>query len=210
MPVSRRRKGGKKPSPLPRPPPALQHRLLAVCSFLRSLGQKLAKPSGWLWEVIIGLSVIVGLISGALFLLPPRITVELLDDPADPYYVSFLIKNAWVLPLRNVTPFMGLCRLQISNPPTTINGDCKDPSAVRLMPPVWKPRDLAVDESFAVPIEHTFKINLHSFVDGDIVVGATYRPWIWPWATERTFRFVSQKMQDGHSRWVPEARSTGR
>ena len=207
MPQSRGRKRGKGQLSSPKLPPASHHRLLAVCSFLKNLGQKIAKPSGHLWRGTIALSVIVGLAAGALFLLPPRITVELLDDPADPYYVSFLIKNAWVLPLRDVTPFMGLCRLQISDPPTTFNGNCKNPSAVRLMPPIWKPRDLAVGESFPAPIENTFKINIHSFVDGDIVVGATYRPWIWPWATEQAFRFVAQKMQDGHSRWVREDKS---
>jgi hypothetical protein len=208
MPQSRDRKPRKRRSRTPTRSPAGHHLLLVTRTFLQRLKQRLAEPSRHLWKGIVALSVIVGLTAGALFLLPPRITVELFADPADPYYVSFLIKNAWILPLRNVTPFMGLCRLQISNPPTVINGNCADPAAVRLIPPKWKPRDLAVDESFAAPIENTFKIDLYAFAGGDIVLGASYKPWIWPWAIERAFRFVSQKMQDGHYRWVPEARAT--
>src|ERR1700674_1271377 len=111
MPVSRRRKGGKKPSPLPKISPTTNHPLMAACILLRSLGRTSAKAIVHSWKLVGSASVVVGLVAGALFLFPPRLTIDLLGDSSDPYAVSFVVKNAWVLPMRNVTPFLGLCEL---------------------------------------------------------------------------------------------------
>jgi hypothetical protein len=115
--------------------------------------------------------------------------------------------------MRAVTPFLGLCQLNLDHPintptgPETLDlvGNCTDHAAVRMMPPSWKARDLGVDESFSERIVDVFNVPGWSFVGGDIVVGATFKPWYWPGQIERYFRFVGQRQRDGSYRWVPEA-----
>jgi hypothetical protein len=115
--------------------------------------------------------------------------------------------------MRAVTPFLGLCQLTLDHPINTpygpktlkLQGDCADPAAVRMVPPSWKPRDLGVDQSFSERIVDVFNVPGRSFIGGDIVFGATFKPWYWPFKLERYFRFVAQQQRDGSYRWVPEA-----
>jgi hypothetical protein len=184
----------------------VQHRLLLVVyNFLQSLFGALAKVWPLFWKAAIAASVVVGLVSGALFLFPPKLTVDLLGDPSDAYATSFVIKNSWVLGMRDVTPFLEICKLELSFPKTTINGDCAHRGAVRAIHPNWTPRYLGVDESFTEKIASVFNIPSRSFAGGDIGFGATFKAWYLPFTFERMFRFVAQQQQDRSYRWVPEA-----
>src|ERR1700688_4769938 len=114
MPRSRGRPVGRRPPPPPTPLPAQRRLLSAVYNFLQSLFGTLARVWQAFWRLIIGASILIGLVAGALFLFPPRLTVEMVGESSDPYFVSFVIKNAWVLPMRDVTPFLGLSNLSMN------------------------------------------------------------------------------------------------
>ncbi|HUC62061.1 MAG TPA: hypothetical protein VMF53_08900 [Alphaproteobacteria bacterium] len=175
---------------------------------LRNLFGKIAKAYSLLWRAMGGASLVVGFVAGCLFLFPPRLTVELFGGASGSYPVTFQIKNAWVLPMRHVIPFMGLCRMSERLPfggSLTISGNCKNPTNVRLGSKDWKPRYLRADDSFTAPISDVFDFPPHTYLGGDIVFGATFKTWFWPFTMDRAFRFVSVQQPNGNYHWVPEA-----
>jgi hypothetical protein len=203
MPRSRERKG-KKPPPFP-PSRTSASRLSFIGCILLNGRRITTKGAEHSWKLVGVVSVIVGLIAGAVILYPPRITIELFGDDQNPYLASFVIRNSWVLPVRDVVPFLGLCKLYLSNPITVFKGNCSNRSAVRLIPPKWRPRDLSVDEKFTAAISDIFKFDSSAVIGGDITMGVTFKAWISPFTSERMFRFIGQKSADGKYRWLPEA-----
>jgi hypothetical protein len=204
MPRSRGRKG-KNSQPIPSSRPAASRLSFVSPSIPLNGWRKLARVIAGTWKLVGVVSVVVGLMAGAVLLYPPRITIELFGDNQNPYFASFAIKNSWVLPVRDVVPFLGLCELHLSYPNTEFKGNCSNRGAVRLTPPKWRPRDLFVDETFTAAISDIFKFDADAVVGGDITMGITFKPWISPFTSERMFRFVGQKGADGKYRWLPEA-----
>jgi hypothetical protein len=204
MPRSRGRKG-KKPQLFPSPRATASRLSFASRPILLNGWIKIAGLIVRSWKLVGVVSVVVGLMAGAVLLYPPRITIELFGDNQNPYFSSFVIRNSWVLPVRDVVPFLGLCELYLSNPSTVFRGDCSDRGAVRLIPPKWRPRNLSVDEKFTAAISDIFKFDPDATVGGDITMGLTFKPWISPFTSERMFRFIGQKSADGKYRWLPEA-----
>jgi hypothetical protein len=163
--------------------------------------------------------VVVGLVAGALVLFPPRVTIEsVTSDASDPLSTLFVIKNSWVLPLRDVVPFIGVCELRgTATPPRgprilTVKGNCEDRAAVRLVPWSWPARNLGIDERFTVRMSDTEAVSAFhnhadwlTFAGGDITVGATFKIWPFPKQIQRMARFVAQKQRDGKFQWVPQA-----
>jgi hypothetical protein len=203
----RRRAIGKAPAP-PRPPPREPPRQpSARDSNLRNLWRLFAKIIGHWWQLTIAISVIVAIVAGALFLFPPRVTVDSSGafDASDPLSTSFVIKNTWVLPLRGVMPFVGHCEFRVTSH-ITLEGDCSTSrGSSRFVVPSWGSRNLDVDEKFSIALASVFNTPAGTFSGGDITIGVTFRPWIIPYPIERMFRFVAQKQRDGRFSWVPQA-----
>lgn len=205
MPRSRGRKSKPKQSKLPATPPVKSRLLSVVCSLLSTLARLLASTVLPTWHALVSASVVVGLVVGYLVLWPPRLLVEPLGpfDSSDPLSATFLIKNGWLLSLRDVVPFVGVCTFDVA-PGFRVQGNCADRGAARFVMPFWKSRDLDVDDRFTIALADVLNTPAASFAGGDITVGARFKPWLWPRYTERMFRFVAKKQRDGKYVWVPD------
>jgi hypothetical protein len=152
--------------------------------------------------VIVGASVLVGLVAGGLFLLPPRVTVDSPGsfDGSDPLSAAFVIKNAWILPLRNVRVGIDPCNFRFLG--ITITGDCANPGAVQALSPSWKPHYLGTDEPITVTLGEVWNVPAASFGGGTIFVVVNFEIPLWPHTFKRPFRFVAERQRDGKFHWL--------
>jgi hypothetical protein len=204
MPRSKGRK--RKQTSSTSPTPLQSGWLSSVCSFLKILGQKIATLANSTWAVIGYCSVLVGLVTGYLFLWPPRLTVDSPGafDALDPLSASFITRNVWVLPLENVEIGFNPCNFYITAR-INIVGDCAHPDSVNARAPSWKPHYLTINEPFTVVLGELWNVPATSFSGGNIIAIVTYRVPFVPYTFTQLFRFVAERQRDGKFHWTAQS-----
>lgn len=160
-------------------------------------------------------TLIGGVAAACTFL--PRVAVQSVDTEDAPrisYY--FTVSNNNFVPLEDLNVAIGLCRIRTvfkdfkgQDEPITIagneNGDrCDYSKAIFLTTAQWLKHHLSADESFTFNISDYFnsiKLPL-KVADGEMVIALSFKPWIWPFAQQKYFRFVADRQPSGHARWV--------
>lgn len=153
--------------------------------------------------VTIGSVIVVGLgfVASVLTLLP-RIVVN-----SGPQIDQFSITNTGYVPLTNVKPAIGMCKIQMKNRPLMKPmTPCDQYRGVRLSPNSWFMKQLGLDEGYTIrlfdafevlPIQPPFELE-----EADITIVIGYNPWIIPLRQEAEFRFFTRKENDGSLSWM--------
>jgi hypothetical protein len=160
---------------------------------------------------LLGLATVLGGAAAVVTFLP-RMTV----DASGPFEasqkppVSFTIANTNVIPLLDITPKLGLCAVSISRgmpdapkqPPPNLP-KCNEKSTGLLWASEWHHDRLGMDERFTATWDDAFHNEIEgSVIDyADIIITINYRPWILPWYSQKTFRFVTRKLGDNKLYW---------
>jgi hypothetical protein len=177
-----------------------------------------------LLAVVLGLATLIG-VPAAIVAFWPRVSIDLLEptDGSDPFSAPFTVTNTGIMPLRQASFFVGLCKVSVtvvgpSGRPQTINvvgtpdqpigaatPPCITPNGARLTSPAWANHRLAPDEKYAGSLAdmHFLDVPMRGgqINEADITMIATFQPWIIPRIVKTEFRFVAVKQPNGTFRW---------
>jgi hypothetical protein len=216
MPQSRGRPEKRRKAPHSTPPPPPVDRKSGAYSILKILGRMLATLFSFHWKGVVFLSIVFGLLAGLFFFLPRVvIDVDSSEFSDDPFSVSFLITNTNIVPLEDLSVAIGLCswRAAVSLDIYSKQGvikDCGDKSHnTLLIPSTWTGHRLAPDEKYKVFLDDGFNQLLpkpkpllrQSFIDADISIVVTFKPWISPIRIKREARFSAKRDEKGKIIW---------
>lgn len=141
-----------------------------------------------------------------IFVLWPRVTIEAEGqvDPSSPYPISFKITNPGFIALRDVQPFIGICRFWIGEP-KNLPESCDGSLGTRFVDPHWRIRWLAHDEPTKIRFDDMFGVTAPAkFGAADISVGAEFYIWYFPWLrVPIEYRFQTRLERDGKLSWIP-------
>jgi len=168
-----------------------------------------------LWRLTLGVCTVIGGLS-ALSALLPRIVVSPPSMPIDPrnnMSVAFDITNTSVVPLRDVSAAMVLCRIayggiQIRGYKTTHgdNGGGRQggppdfANLPRFERPEWKHHSLGMDERFTINLGSL--LDLHTDLSvADIAIIVKYTPWLLPFPSQKIFRYTAYRDKQGILYW---------
>jgi hypothetical protein len=173
--------------------------------------------------VVLGLATLLG-VPAAIVVFWPRVTVDILapENPLNALSAPFVVTNIGIMPLRNVSFSMGVCRITLKMPngsPLNIVGTpdhpidpstprCATSNGARFATPSWSNHRLAPDERYSGNLAdpHTFDAGSNNLIsDADISMVVSFRPWVIPWTKEAEFRFVTKPQPDGTLRWFPRS-----
>jgi hypothetical protein len=186
MSKSRKRREREKQEP-PRPPPPKPKRAWTLASKL--------------FAGILAFCTLLGVIA-----LWPRVTIEAEGqvDPSKPYPISFKITNTGFVPLRDVQPFVGICRFWIGEP-KNLPEACAGSLSSGFIMPQWRIKWLARDEPTKIRLDDLLAIaGTAKFGAADISVGVKFYIWIIPWLyVPIEYRFQTRLERDGKLSWMP-------
>lgn len=200
------------PAKIPRSPQITPRQLeppKCVQAQLSEHPQKKSLAQGFLrWSGIVAAWTTASVtLLGALFFLP-RVSVETSGpyDPSNPTPISFTITNSNIIPLRNFQAGVGLCFLKFM----PLSGDepkCDDESTTRFINPYWFANWLNPDEKFQIFLEDLMKeaspIGKPKDLNGNITIYVEYSSWYAFWRDSKEFRFITRKLSDGKTYWIP-------
>ena len=166
------------------------------------------------WQILGGLSILVGLAAGLVFFLP-RISVEPgpQRDSTDPFSSAFLVANTGAIRLEGVSIEFALCRLR-ANVGFEIRGpnweDCNRHNEVSERLPKYQNQSLPMDQKMTVLFSDILAPKVGSivkpvYIDADIIVSS--RPAYFPWRWREEFRFEGVVRPDGGLHWQPRQHS---
>jgi hypothetical protein len=224
MPVSkgRRRKHQSKKLTLREKPPSRYAVMLAACSFLKVLGQMLARTVRPAWHALVSASVIVALVAFAVSVWPRMtVTASGLFDELNAYSETFTITNTGFLPFKNVLIGVGICSIDTTKHDFIVSpNNCEGGTARMLIggEPSWSTPELRRDEPFSLILSDVLNIATDKYraahptvVAGfkmmsalkaaDIIVVVVFTPWPLPWKTEHNYRFVAEEQPNGRMMW---------
>ena len=150
------------------------------------------------WRLLLSfvglIATALGIASGAAAFLP-RITVEAGEVVESLNEAPFTIKNIGLLPLKDVSPMVGICEL---SPIGSSGGSCNGLLGTRWNVVEWRAQWLAIDEAYTIRIDQLIGFPLES---AEISIAVQYQPWIIPWTQEKQFRFIGHKERNGKYTW---------
>jgi len=160
---------------------------------------------------IIGFSFsIIGAFSAVVTLLP-RVSVSPPSPEASNISPTFfLISNSGIVPLTNVEPSVGLCKLKfsdIANMPVLVGAGCRPggPIATFMKPTIWARSDLGLDEHYTIALQDFLHLQSPAPIDyADISISVDYQVWMMPWHFNKSFRFKTKPGGDGKIYWYAE------
>jgi hypothetical protein len=134
----------------------------------------------------------------------PRITIEPYGafDPSSPSPLQFKISNIGFVPLTDIAPRLGICRLAWQGRPALL-GPCDPPRY--LVPAGWQHAQMGMDEWYLISLDDAFKTpQPTAFESGDISIYVEYHPWFLPWTRHKESGFFTKKQNDGKLYWFPK------
>ena len=215
MPVSRGRKIKSKP-----PPPPTQRQSQGpfervVCKFVGILGQMFGAIFHYHWKLLVGISVVIGLLSAVLALIP-RVTVDAgeLRDSSKPFSLPLTIANNNFIPLERVGIKIGICNLQFKSGATIIGGqkspDCSSENKGGFIYPPWQNHKLGIDGRWQISLDDFFKDETPNLNSGDITIIVSFTPWPWaiiadwPFRHAKQFRLKATMQADNKWHWLAQ------
>mgnify|MGYP001606538882 CR=1 FL=1 len=155
----------------------------------------------WFWKLIVGVSVILGIIVSLLsFASNISVSTSQSLDPKDPLSMPFVITNNGPLPIHNVEILFGINKMTTPPPmnQTILNlnlGYAKPPI------PVLKAHETM---TFWCPPIFKFRYPINF---ADISVLVSYRPNFLFWRKTVPYRFVTVSNREGITNWYGKAES---
>jgi hypothetical protein len=144
-------------------------------------------------------------IGAALVTFLPRVAVEPYGqfDPSSTSPTLFDISNVGPIPLLQIRPLLGLCRLSFEESPQMV-GDCPNsgPIQARMLLNLWIRDNLASGDHYTIAMQDLFRPTpARPIRAADISIIVTYRvPFTW-WRQEKEFRFFTKEEGDGKRYW---------
>lgn len=156
-------------------------------------------------------AVFVGVASGVLAFLP-HVVVEPVTptefDSSSPSALSFVIANTGPIPLTDVQPTLGVCRILGGQQPQEISDRCPE-TLPELHFQQWLARKLRVDERYTIRLDDVIAVPKtsrpwHFLSAADLSIVVHFYPWFLafrPFNLEREFRFKTKLEADGKLSW---------
>jgi hypothetical protein len=165
---------------------------------------------------IVGLVVVTVGFCSALATFLPHVTVESGGpiDPSDPYPISFTITNTSIIPLTDIQPEIGLCKI-VWGPPRNLPERCEKMLTFLVFTP-WFVKRLTPSEPYTIHLEDFLNIRgpsgLAQFGAADISIKVDYSlgflsfwPFrsanFWPFRSAKEYRFQTSLAPDGKLWW---------
>jgi hypothetical protein len=148
---------------------------------------------------------IPGVLASLLSLLP-RVTVTVSDPvvPEDPFSSSVTITNTGYIPLKSVTPLLGLGEIDMQGSQSRHNPHTRYAMFQSSLLPV---QDLGLDDKFTFAINDPWKLE-KPFVYADIAVVVEYHIPLLPfWKGRKTFPMIAHKQSNGRFYWYAKTMS---
>jgi hypothetical protein len=153
-------------------------------------------------------ATVLGVLVGVLSLIP-RLSVTPSDPTlsTNPFSSSFTITNTGYVPLRDVGVTM--FPFEINSGTTTLFDEKNRPplkyqDLEGLTTQPWEHHELPLDERFTITLGQLINSGDDSLKGADIALVVHFKPWFIPWKSQRQFRFVTRRQQNGAFLWFSQ------
>jgi len=178
-------------------------------------------PVARLRATILGVATLIG-VAAAVIAFWPRMTVTPsgLFDESNAYSETFTVTNTGFLAFEDVQVEIGICTIETAKHDFEVSPNNCQGGFVKIAigGPPWWTSELRRDEPFSIVLSDGLNVPTEKYraahpntIAGfqmmselqaaNVIVVVSFKPWPWPIATGRSFRFVAEEQSNGKIMW---------